>query len=149
MATKFKIQQEQGFYLDRDKASMPNVPRIYVVYRCEYDSYTDTVNVKAPLFIGESQDIRALLNATPKDKNHYEDLIKEAGGVDHICYGVVQMPRYSEENRKLIRDAMIFLQKPSLNAKASKGKYTHPPIELTLEGFPKCWETTHILLPII
>lgn len=151
MPTKFKIQQEPGFYLDRDKETMPEVAGIYVVYKCDYDSYTDTVEVKEILYIGESQNIRERLNSTPDHpSNHelYDDFVNEAGGAGHICYGLIPMSDYSEGDRKWIQEAMVFQQKPPINKRQEKDHYTHPAIELTMEGFPNSWKSTHFSLPV-
>lgn len=150
MATKFSIRQEPGFYLDRDKATMPKVPGIYVVYKCNYDPYTDRVEVIEPLYIGETQNIHERHKGNPEypaNHEHYDDFVREAGGADHICYGVVPMEEYSDEERKWIQDAMIFHQKPPVNAGPEKENYYHPVIDLTLQCFPNCWKTFHILIP--
>ncbi len=131
---------------------MPNVPGIYVVYKCDYDSYNDTVDVKSPLYIGDAQDIRANLNPSPVQQTKdtlFENLIKQAGGIDHICYGVIPLPEHSGEERQWVKDAIIYFQQPPLNEDESKDQYSHPAIDLTLESFPKCWKTTHILLPVV
>ncbi len=88
MPTNFKIKQSPGFYLDRDKATLPAVPGIYVVYKCDYDSFHDRVDVKEPLYVGETQNIRERHNGTPvhpKIHERDEDFIREAEGEGHIC----------------------------------------------------------------
>lgn len=150
MSKKFSIQQEPGFYLDLHKATMPSVPGIYVVYKCNYDSFMDTVDIKEILYIGETQNIYARHNGTPGHPSKHEDyneFVSKAGGADHVCYGVIPMDEYSEEYRKWIQDAMIFSQHPPLNKGAEKNVYPHPPIDLFLNGFPYCWKTYHIHLP--
>ncbi len=142
MPKNFKIQQEPGFYLDQDKATLPEVPGIYIVYKCDYDSFHDRVDVKEPLYIGESHNIRERHNGTPDHQSqhdHYDDFVREAGGEGHICYGIVPMEDFSDEERKMIQDAMIFTEKPSLNDSYQKDYYYNSPINLTLLGFPNSW----------
>lgn len=150
MATKFSIRQEPGFYLNRDKSTLPQVPGIYVVYKCNYDPYIDRVDIIEPLYIGETQNIHERHNGTPEhptNHEHYEDFVREAGGAEHICYGVVPMEEYSDEERKWIQDAMIIRQNPTINNGPEKYHYSHPAIDLTLQGFPNCWKTFHIFMP--
>ncbi len=147
MPQTIKIQQEPGFYLDRDRATLPEVPGIYVVYKCDYDSFHDRVDVKEPLYVGETQNIRERHNGTtehPAKHEHYNDFIKEAGGEGHICYGVVPMPEFSEEDRKWIQDAMSFSEKPPLNEGSEKDNYSHASVHLLIEGFPTCWKYSRI-----
>ncbi len=149
MAKRFTLQQEQGFYLDRDKTSMPKVPGIYVVYKCDYDSYSDTVDVIEPLYVGETANIFECHNGTiekPIFHEHYDDFMKRANGSCHICYGVVPMEEYSEEDRKWIKDVMIFCEKPQINVGEEKEYYLQPSIDLSLNGFPPCWKALHINL---
>lgn len=151
LATKFSIQQEPGFYLDRDKATMPKFSGIYVVYTCNYDSFSETVDVKEVLYIGETKNIYERHNGIPDqptNHEHYDDFVKEAGGTVHICYGVIPMDGYPDEDRKWIQDAMIYSQKPPINDGNEKEHYTHPAIDLTLNGFPNCWKTFYIILPV-
>ena len=150
MATKFTITQEQGFYLERDKITLPHIPGIYVVYRCDYDSSSGILEIKDVLYIGETQNVHKRHNGTPdhpKQHEHYEDFVREAGGADHVCYGVVPMEDYSDDNRIWIQDAMIFRQKPPINSGAEKDHYNHPAINLTLQNFPNCWKTFHVFMP--
>ncbi len=143
MPNNLTLQQEPGFYLDRDKATLPEVPGIYVVYKCDYDSFHDRVDVKEPLYIGESENIRARHNGTPDHPTkheHCEDFVRAAGGEGHICYGIVSMPEFSAEDRKMIQDAMIFIEKPPLNEVPEKTNYSHSPIQLILLGFPNSWK---------
>lgn len=143
MPNNFKITQSPGFYLDRDKATLPEVPGIYVVYKCDYDSYTDQVDVKEPLYIGESENIRERHNGTPdhpSKHDHYDDFVRAAGGEGHICYGIVSMPEFSDADRKWIQDAMIFSERAPLNEGSEKTHYSHPSIHLTLLNFPNSWK---------
>lgn len=147
MPQTIKIQQEPGFYLDRDRATLPEIPGIYIVYKCDYDSFHDRVDVKEPLYIGESQNIRESHNGIPDHPakhEHYEDFVRAAGGEGHICYGIVPMPEFSDPDRKRIQAAMIFSEKPSLNSATEKDHYIHSPLQLTLHGFPTSWKSTKI-----
>ncbi len=147
MPQTIKIQQEPGFYLDRDRATLPEVPGIYVVYKCDYDAFHDRVDVKEPLYIGESQNIRESHNGTPDHPakhEHYDDFVKEAGGEGHICYGIVPMPEFTDADRKRIQAAMIFSEKPSLNEAEAKDNYSQADIHLLIEGFPNCWKHPRI-----
>ena len=150
MSKKFSIQQEPGFYLDRDKSTMPRISGIYVVYRCNYDSFMDVVDVKEVLYIGESKNINVRHNGTPdhpSEHEHYDEFAKQAGGANSLCYSVIPLEEYSEEERIWIQDAMIFSQQPPLNKGAEKTDYSHLPIDLSLNAFPDCWKTHHIQLP--
>ena len=150
MATKFSIQQEPGFYLDRDKATLPRIAGIYIVYKCNYDSFMDVVDVKEVLYIGESQNVKTSLNGTPDNPlqhKHYDEFVKQAGGANCLCYGIIPMEEYSSDERKWIQDAMIYSQRPPLNKEAEKIAYFHPSIELSLNGLPDCWGIHHIQLP--
>lgn len=143
------LTQSPGFYLDQDKATLPDVPGIYVVYKCDYDSFHDRVDIKEPLYIGESENIRERHNGTPEHPSkheHYEDFVRAAGGEGHICYGIVPMQEFSDADRKRIQDAMIFSEKPTLNDAPEKTHYSHPPIDLTLLGFPSSWKSIKINL---
>ena len=147
MSKKFSIQQEAGFYLDRHKATMPSVAGIYVVYKCNYDPFMDTVDVKEVLYIGETLNIHARHNGTsahPSKHEQYDEFISKAGGADHVCYGVIPMEEYSEDDRKWILDTMIFFQKPLLNNGVEKSSYSYPYIDLSLNGFPYCWKSFRI-----
>ncbi len=149
MRKTIKIQQEPGFYLDRDKATLPEIPGIYVVYKCEYDSFHDSVAIKEPLYVGETQNIRERHNGTPehpKKHERYDDFVKEAGGEGHLCYGIVPLQEFSDEERKWIQDAMIFSEKPLLNEGEEKDNYYHSPISLQIFGFPSSWKSTRIIL---
>ena len=151
MSTKFSIYQEPGFYLDRDKATLPRIAGIYVVYRCNYDSFMDVVDVKEVLYIGESLNINKRHNGTtdfPTQHEHYKDFIDRAGGVDHVCYAIIPMEEYSDEERKWIKDAMLFSQKLDINSAEEKFYYYHPSIDLSLNGFPNCWNTHRIHISI-
>ena len=148
MSTKFSIYQEPGFYLDRDKATLPHIAGIYVVYRCNYDSFMDVVDVKEVLYIGESHNIYERHNGTtdfPTKHENYKDFVDMAGGVDHVCYAVIPKEEYSDEERKWIQDALIFSQQPSINKDTEKNDYSHLPVDLLLIGFPDCWYIHHIL----
>lgn len=150
MSTKFSIYQEPGFYLDRDKATLPRIAGIYIVYRCNYDSFWDVVDVKEVLYIGESQNLYERHNDThdfPKKHEYYKDFVDKAGGDDHICYAVIPMEEYSDDERKWIKDAMIFSQNPDINIAEEKIQYSHSSIDLSLNGFPNCWKTHRIILP--
>ncbi|MDE5793174.1 MAG: hypothetical protein K2I08_00455 [Muribaculaceae bacterium] len=150
MATKFTISQEQGVYLDCDKAYLPHIPGIYVVYSCDYDSSSGIAEIKDVLYIGETQNVNERHNGTPdhpKQHEHYEDFVRKAGGVEHVCYGIVPMEDYSDDTRVWIQDAMIFRQKPQINSGPEKYHYNHPAIDLTLQNFPNCWKTFHIFMP--
>lgn len=151
MITKFTIQQEPGFYLDRDKATMPECSGVYIVYRCDYESYNDIVNLDEVLYIGESQNIYKHFNDgqnNPTWHKHYDDLVKKAGGANHLCYGIVPMNMYQKEQREWIRDALVFYQKPILNSEDKKERYLHPEVEIIIKDFPDCWNTSHIFLPL-
>lgn len=150
MVTKFIIQQEPGFYLDRDRATMPKCQGIYVVYRCDYNSYYDTVDVKEVLYIGESLNIHEHHNGTPDyPRRHelYEEFVDKAGGSEHVCYGVIPMNEFSDEERKWIQVAMIFCQKPPINGEG-KENYTHSAADIEIKGLPGCWRSFHISLPL-
>lgn len=149
MVTKFTIKQEPGFYLDKDKATMPKCSGIYVVYKCDYNSYYDTVDIDEILYIGESQNIYECFNGTKDNPNTHEcynDFVEKAGGAQHICYGIIPVNEYPEEQRGWIQDALIYSQKPIINALKKKKNYPHPAVEITLKEFPDCWNTSHIFL---
>lgn len=149
MTTKFTIKQEPGFYLDRDKAYLPKISGIYIVYKCYYDAFLDTVDVKEVLYIGESENICERHNGTPEQPlkhEHYGDFVKMAGDSSNICYGIVPMEKYSDDERRWIQDAMIYSQKPEINVCEEKEHYSHPTVDITMKGFPDCWNSFHICL---
>ena len=151
MHTKFCIQQEPGFYLNRDKATIPPIIGIYIVYKGSYDSFMDTVNIIDVLYIGEANNIKESHNGTlfkPSNHERYDEFVRQAGGANCICYGVIPMEEHTDNERKWIKDAMIYSQQPPLNIGIEKTNYSHPPIDLYLNGLPDCWRNHHIQLPL-
>lgn len=140
---KFGIQHKPGYTLERNKHGLSKASGIYVVYKCDYDSLKDRVDVKEVIYIGESQNIydRHITNK----HEHYEDFVREAGGKEHICYGEILLPDVSDEDRKTIEAAMIHRQKPKVNDEKHKAHYAKPASDITMTGGPDCWKTKHFI----
>lgn len=142
MQKKFKIKHEQGIYLDHDKSTLPYIPGLYVAYRCDYDSFTDMVDLKETLYIGESDNIHSSLNSSPNNpmsQDLYNNFVEKAGGKEHLGYGVIPMQGYTADERRMIKDTLISQQGPLINSETEKGEIHTSAIELIMEDFPNGW----------
>ena len=142
---KFEIHHESGYILDKNKNGLSKSAGIYIVYKCDYNSFNDSVNVKEVLYIGETGNIygRHVTNT----HEHYDDFIKYAGGKEHICYGEILLPNLSDDDRKMIEAAMIHVQKPVINDENDKKHYTKSASDIIMSGGPDCWKTKHFIHP--
>lgn len=146
--TKFELNHE-GYYRDCNRGNLPAVAGIYIVYRCIPNKTNNTIDIKEILYIGETENMRKRHNGTagkPSKHEHYDDFVKEAGGEENICYGWIPLPKYSEEERKWIQDALIHMQQPPVND-ASKQHYNHPAAEIRIYGAPDVWKMKHFAHP--
>lgn len=140
---KFNITHESGYY--RNPKHLPSVAGIYLVYKCNYNSSNDTVDIQDILYIGESENIHERHNGTedqPRQHEHYCDFAAQAGGAEHICYGVVRLPNESADERKWLQDALILMQQPPINTEA-KNSYNHLAAEIETHAFPDVLNMKH------
>jgi len=145
---KFELNHE-GYILESNRQRLPKVARIYIVYKCFYNSLFDTVDVKDILYIGETENIYERHNDTPSSPGlheHHSDFIKEAGGEGNVCYGWFPTEGMTADERKWVQDVLIHMQQPPINTDA-KDHYNHPAVEIKIHGVPDAWKMSHFAHP--
>lgn len=118
-----------GYWRDVKKNKLPECEGIYLVYRCIYNEIKKNVTLKELIYIGQTDNIHdRIIN-----HERYEDFIKELKYNEQLCYSYT--PIKVAEDRDVIENALIFMQKTRLNDKL-KDKYIYSDAIFIFEG--KC-----------
>lgn len=100
----------QGYWLDKNKAGVPALQGLYLVYRSKYDEHSNTVTLLDLIYIGQSENVQdRLTNHEKYDK--FCSMLKS--DVETISYSFA--PVDSKEELNILENALIFAQKPELN----------------------------------
>lgn len=142
----FNIQHEPGYILYRNKHDLHQCQGIYIVYKCDYNTQNDSVDIKDILYIGQTDNIFERHNNPQKPHEHNDDFVREAGGKEHICFGEILLPDIREDDLETIEAALIHIQKPPVNTD-NKSHYTKSASDITMTGGPDCWNTKRFIHP--
>lgn len=117
-----------GYWRDINKNSLPSFGGIYFVYSCIYNKEPRTVTLKELLYIGKA------INIHDRIANHerLDDFKKALKEDQELCYSCSSI---SPNDMDIVENALIFMQKPTLNDQLKDGFY-HPDSEFSIEG--KC-----------
>lgn len=146
---KFKVQQEPGYVLDKNRNALPEVEGIYVVYECDVESFNGTVCLNKVLYVGSAKNIRERHNGTQefsRNHDHYKDFVREAGGAEHVCYGVIPFKNNCDNDLKWLEYSLIHALQPDVNSDG-KDYYKYPAAEVEVWGVPSCWRMRHFSHP--
>lgn len=98
-----------GYWLDANKSSVPARSGVYCVYASTYHRNTDSVSIRALIYVGESEDVRSRL-ANHERLDDWKKLLK-AG--ETLCYSVAGI---ASSDRVRAEAAVIYKHKPPCNA---------------------------------
>lgn len=116
----------KGYWLDENRSGIPSISGIYLVYRCKYNSDSDTVTLIEILYIGQAQN----LNERHMDHEKRNDFLKQCKTDETICYSVAEV---NSQDLNVVENALIFAQKPPLNDKY-KDNFNYDASKFHLEG---------------
>lgn len=116
----------KGYRRNCNAATLPDYSGIYMIYRCRYNQDTDTVTLQELFYIGQSKNINHEVNYHVR----HDEFLKEAKDGEEICYAYAKIP---EASLDIVENALIFSQKPRLNAKL-KDNFNHPASEFHIDG---------------
>ena len=145
---KFEVTIEPGYIREKYKIGLPAIAGIYVVYKCDYNPQSDTIDIKEILYIGETQNIHERHNGTkeePTVHEHLEDFRREAKGDEHICYGVIPF-KGSAYEREWLEASLIHFQQPDINTD-HKDHYGYPAAEVKIYGDTSGWRSSNFAHP--
>lgn len=108
MATQTYNLDYVGYWLEKDKSSVPNKSGVYTVYRSSYDATKDTVDLKEILYIGESGAVRDRL----ADHERTEDWKGHLSRGEVLCFNFAQV---ASSSRERVEAALINRHKPPEN----------------------------------
>lgn len=123
-----------GYWRDENKANLPSISGVYLVYRCVYNIEGNTVSLKEIIYIGQSYNIKNEFSSHAKANEFKETLLK---GED-LCYSCAFVERADLD---IVENALIYAQEPPLNG-VLKDNYNHDTASFALTG--KCKLMKHI-----
>lgn len=115
----------RGYWREVNRAGIPNIEGVYLVYRCIYNTENDTVSLKELVYIGQSKDVNQRI-AEHSLKGDFTHVLK-AG--ETLCYSVAEV----ESKLDLVENALVFMQKPRCNDRL-KDNYTFEDASFDLGG---------------
>jgi excinuclease UvrABC nuclease subunit len=116
----------QGYRRDENTSSLPTYSGVYMVYRCVYDSQSNTVSLKELIYIGQAQNIHDRI-ANHDKRQVFE---RELRTGEELCYAYAEVPK---KDLDIIENALVFSQKPRLN-ETLKDRFNHGSASFSFEG---------------
>lgn len=117
----------KGYRLDKNINTLTNSSGIYVVYRCIYDSVSDTVDIKELLYIGQAENLRERLMSHEKKPLFFSSCMDG----ETICYS------YATVNKSILNEVengLIFMQQPKLNERLKDHYNYYVPVLFEITG---------------
>lgn len=114
-----------GYWIDSRISGIPKTSGVYLVYRCTYDN--DGVSLKELLYIGQAENLYERISNHDK-KDLFKKQCKEG---ETLCYSVAEV---LPNNLDIVENALIFAQKPQLNAEYKDSFLHEVPVSFQLEG---------------
>ena len=123
----------EGYWRDRNKGGLPTYAGIYSVYRCRYNLDSNTVSLIDIIYIGKADNIH------DRHINHekYSSFLSLLQEGEELCFACAPIT----ENIDMVENALIFLQKPTLNDQG-KNNYNYTEAHFTIEGANACFKCT-------
>ena len=117
-----------GYYIERNKSSLPKEAGIYCVYTCKYNKKENSVSDLFLLYIGESENIYD----RHKDNNHehYDDFCSYLSEGETLCYSYALV---SGDERMQCEAALIYKMQPPINTQ-NKDEFLYEKTHLKTSG---------------
>ena len=116
----------KGYWRDINRAGLPNISGIYLVYKCVYNKKTNTVKLLDLIYIGQAENIHDCISQDEKQNI----FLKECKDGETLCYSAAEVEK---EDLDIVKNALIFAQQPKLN-KIYEDKFNYRAAEFHLEG---------------
>ena len=100
--------QFDGYWLEQNKANVPERSGVYLVYRGKYDQVEKIVKLYEIIYIGQSVDMRQRIVS----HDHLDKFKKTLENGETLCYSCASV---DENDLDIIENALIIAQKPRLN----------------------------------
>lgn len=114
-----------GYWRDCNKGSLPTYSGIYLVYKCIYNAYNDTVSLIDIIYIGQAENI----HDRHEQHDKYNDFLSQLSEGQELCYSCAPV----ESDLDLVENALIFVQKPVLNVEG-RNSYIHSKAHIIISG---------------
>ena len=93
----------QGYWLEEHQQYVPNESGVYCVYSCEFDSVSNTVNLKDLIYIGNSENVQDRIAKQTQSQNWHEKL----SNGDKLCYSFAPVYPLSFSNDQEVASALL------------------------------------------
>lgn len=114
-----------GYWIEGKISGIPTTSGIYLVYRCVHTE--GSVILKEIIYIGQAKNLHDRINNHDK-----KDLFKkECEKGETVCYSVAEV---APESLDIVENALIFAQKPKLNAEDKEQFRFNIPVTFIVEG---------------
>ena len=100
--------QFEGYWLEKNKAGIPTMSGVYMVYRSIYDAASDKVTLLEIIYIGQAVDVNNRIANHERLSDFQKTL--EAGETLSYAFAPVQA-----QDLGVVEKALIIAQKPRLN----------------------------------
>ena len=98
----------EGYWLYRDRSSIPNRSGVYSVYACTYDPHANTVSIRMLIYIGESGTVGNRIGDHEKLRDWQKHLLPG----ERLCFSFAPVATASRERAEA---ALIYHHKPPEN----------------------------------
>lgn len=124
----------EGYWREVNKKGIPSKTGVYLVYRCVYDTKSNTVGLKDIIYIGQAD------NLHDRIANHdkLDAFTAQLQQGEELCYSVASV---DSADLDVVENALIFAQKPVLNDNL-KTSFNHGAVTLKLDGRCACMKYT-------
>lgn len=124
----------QGYWREVNKNGIPSKSGVYLVYRCIYNTASNTVGLKDIIYIGKAE------NAHDRIANHdrLEDFKTQLQDGEELCYSFAEVP---VTDLDIVENALIYAQKPVLND-SLKNSFSHGAVAIKVDGRCACMKYT-------
>ena len=114
-----------GYWLDCDKANIPDCSGIYIIYSCKYNKDNDTVSCEKIIYIGKAENLKDRL--ANHNEREFSKFLKQG---ETLCYAYAPV---NVADLDLVENALVFAEKPAGNT-TLKYHYSHDDAQFTIEG---------------
>lgn len=119
-----------GYWREINKAGIPKESGIYMIYRCNYNAMTNTVDLKDIIYIGQAEDGNERVCTHDK----LPDFKRELKEGEELCYAFAEVEKKVLD---VVENALVFMQKPKLNDYL-KDSYNYADACFQIEGCTAC-----------
>ena len=115
-----------GYWRDENKAYLPSISGVYLVYRCVHNTERNTVSLKEIIYIGQSYNIKNEFSSHAKA----DEFKAKLSNGEELCYSCAFVEKADLD---IVENALIFAQQPPLNEDL-KNNYNHDTASFALTG---------------